>query len=292
MNIANPPKHSDQAAPNPSRSTIDDAEIEKFEKMAEDWWNPDGPFKPLHALNPLRIQFIRDQLIQHFQRGDPLKPTPLRGLTILDIGCGGGLLCEPMTRLGAMVTGVDAADRNIDIARTHAQRMELSIDYRCAAAEDLAAEGLAFDVVLNMEVVEHVAEVDLFLNAAARLVRPGGLMIVATLNRTAKSYALAIVGAEYIMRWLPVGTHDWRKFVKPSELARGLRPYGVDITDVTGMVYNRPSELARSLRTANMKIETLTGLTYNPLKETWSLNERDLDVNYIATAIRTNRLPA
>jgi 2-polyprenyl-6-hydroxyphenyl methylase/3-demethylubiquinone-9 3-methyltransferase len=250
MNIANPPKHSDQAAPNPSRSTIDDAEIEKFEKMAEDWWNPDGPFKPLHALNPLRIQFIRDQLIQHFQRGDPLKPTPLRGLTILDIGCGGGLLCEPMTRLGAMVTGVDAADRNIDIARTHAQRMELSIDYRCAAAEDLAAEGLAFDVVLNMEVV-----------------RPGGLMIVATLNRTAKSYALAIVGAEYIMRWLPVGTHDWLKFV-------------------------RPSELARSLRTANMKIETLTGLTYNPLKETWSLNERDLDVNYIATAIRTNRLPA
>jgi 2-polyprenyl-6-hydroxyphenyl methylase/3-demethylubiquinone-9 3-methyltransferase len=172
-----------------------------------------------------------------------------------------------MTRLGAMVTGVDAADRNIDIARTHAQRMELSIDYRCAAAEDLAAEGLAFDVVLNMEVVEHVAEVDLFLNAAARLVRPGGLMIVATLNRTAKSYALAIVGAEYIMRWLPVGTHDWRKFV-------------------------RPSELARSLRTANMKIETLAGLTYNPLKETWSLNERDLDVNYIATAIRTNRLPA
>jgi 2-polyprenyl-6-hydroxyphenyl methylase/3-demethylubiquinone-9 3-methyltransferase len=267
MNISNPPKHSDQAAPNPSRSTIDDAEIEKFEKMAEDWWNPDGPFKPLHALNPLRIQFIRDQLIQHFQRGDPLKPTPLRGLTILDIGCGGGLLCEPMTRLGAMVTGVDAADRNIDIARTHAQRMELSIDYRCAAAEDLAAEGLAFDVVLNMEVVEHVAEVDLFLNAAARLVRPGGLMIVATLNRTAKSYALAIVGAEYIMRWLPVGTHDWLKFV-------------------------RPSELARSLRTANMKIETLTGLTYNPLKETWSLNERDLDVNYIATAIRTNRLPA
>jgi 2-polyprenyl-6-hydroxyphenyl methylase / 3-demethylubiquinone-9 3-methyltransferase len=260
MNTANPTKFRGHADPNPLRSTIDIGEIEKFEKMAEDWWNPDGPFKPLHALNPLRIQFIRDQTLQHFQRGDPLKPQPLSGLQILDIGCGGGLLCEPMTRLGATVTGVDAAERNIDIARTHAQHMDLPIEYRCAAAEDLAAEGLAFDVVLNMEVVEHVADVDLFLNAAAKLVRPSGLMIIATLNRTAKSYALAIVGAEYVMRWLPVGTHDWRKFV-------------------------RPSELAQSLRTADMQVETLTGLTYNPLTEAWSLNDRDLAVNYMATAI-------
>ena len=241
--------------------TIDDAEIAKFEKMAEDWWDPEGPFKPLHALSPVRIRFIRDQIIQHSKLSESAGPRPLTGLRVLDIGCGGGLLCEPMSRLGADVTGVDAAERNIAIARNHATGMELPIAYRCAAAEDLVAEGLTYDIVLNMEVVEHVADVDLFLGTVAKLIRPGGLMVVATMNRTAKAYALAIIGAEHVMRWLPVGTHDWRKFVKPSEMARHLRA-------------------------ANMRIETLTGLTYNPFTSGWSLNERDLSVNYMATATR------
>lgn len=263
MNTANTTIPADRPAPVRPNGTIDNAEIAKFEKMAEDWWDPKGPFKPLHALNPIRIRFIRDQIIQHFKRGEPLKPLPLSGLRVLDIGCGGGLLCEPMARLGAAVTGVDAADRNIDVASTHAMRMDLPIDYRCAAAEELAAEGLTFDIVLNMEVVEHVADAALFISASAKLVRPGGLMVIATLNRTAKAYALAIIGAEHVMRWLPVGTHDWRKFVKPSEMARYLRA-------------------------ADMRIESLTGLAYNPITAEWSLNERDLSVNYMATAIRSD----
>jgi 2-polyprenyl-6-hydroxyphenyl methylase / 3-demethylubiquinone-9 3-methyltransferase len=255
-------KTTNATSPPPQTSgTIDSDEIAKFEKMAEDWWDPDGPFKPLHALNPVRLRFIRDQIVVHFKLDEPMKPLPLSGLRVLDIGCGGGLLCEPMARLGATVTGVDAAARNIDIARTHAEGMGLQIDYRCAAAEDLVQEGLAYDIVLNMEVVEHVADVDLFLGTAANLIRPDGLMVVATMNRTAKAYALAIIGAEHIMRWLPVGTHDWRKFIKPSEMARYLR-------------------------IAGMRIEAMTGLVYNPFTSGWSLNERDLNVNYMATAIR------
>jgi 2-polyprenyl-6-hydroxyphenyl methylase / 3-demethylubiquinone-9 3-methyltransferase len=257
----------------PSGTTVDASEISKFEKMAEAWWDPTGAFKPLHDLNPIRITFIRDQIIQHlFQEVDGkdadgqgavpgARSQPLKNLRILDIGCGGGLLCEPMSRLGAKITGVDAARGNIEIARSHAKHMGLSIDYRHSTAEDLVANGEQFDVVLNMEVVEHVANVDDFVNATAQLVRPGGLMIMATLNRTMKSYAMAIVGAEYLMRWLPIGTHDWRKFM-------------------------RPSELARCLRAAGMRISNLSGLTYNPLTSGWSINEHDLAVNYMIAALR------
>jgi 2-polyprenyl-6-hydroxyphenyl methylase/3-demethylubiquinone-9 3-methyltransferase len=261
----NTQRHANAA---PSGTTVDDAEISKFEKMAEAWWDPTGAFKPLHDLNPIRITFILDQITQQlFQDTDGSgadtgsRAQPLKDLRILDIGCGGGLLCEPMSRLGAKITGVDAARGNIEVAETHARHMGLSIDYRHSTAEDLVANGEQFDVVLNMEVVEHVANVDDFVNATAQLVQPGGLMIMATLNRTMKSYAMAIVGAEYLMRWLPVGTHDWRKFM-------------------------RPSELARSLRASGMRISNLSGLTYNPLTSVWSINAHDLAVNYMIAALR------
>jgi 2-polyprenyl-6-hydroxyphenyl methylase/3-demethylubiquinone-9 3-methyltransferase len=236
-------------------STVDPAEIERFARIAEEWWDPRGKFAPLHRLNPVRLGFIRDRAAVHWQR-DALSGAPLQGLSLVDIGCGGGLICEPMTRLGARVTGIDAAGRNIATARLHADGQELTIDYRETTAEALAETGAQFDIVLALEIVEHVADVDLFLQSISRLAKPGGLVFLSTLNRTAKAWALAIAGAEYVMRWLPRGTHDWRKFLKPSELVRGLRAAGVEPQEIVGVVYS-------------------------PLSREWSLNGRDLDVNYM-----------
>ena len=237
--------------------TVDAVEIAKFSAMADAWWDPVGAFKPLHRLNPVRLAYIRDAGIRRFAR-DERAPEPLAELSVLDIGCGGGLLAEPLSRLGASVTGIDASERNIGIARAHALKTGARVTYFPCAVEDIAGRETGYDMVLAMEVVEHVADVNTFIATAAGLVKPGGLMIVATLNRTAKAFALAIVGAEYILRWLPQGTHDWRRFVKPSELAGALRPTGLSVS-------------------------RLTGVTYNPLLDRWSLS-RDLDVNYILEA--------
>ncbi len=237
-----------------SGSTVDEAEVARFSAMAAEWWSPTGKFRPLHKFNPTRVKYIRDKLIAHFGR-DPKAQRPLEGLHILDIGCGGGLLCEPLCRMGAKVTGVDASETNIGIASTHAIESGLDITYEATTSESLAARGEIYDVVLTMEVVEHVADIELFLQSSASMVKPGGLMVVATLNRTLKAYALAIVGAEYVLRWLPKGTHQWEKFVTPDELERALNP--------TGLI-----------------VEERTGVTYNPLKDSWSLSS-DMDVNYM-----------
>ena len=239
----------------PTDGTVDPAEIERFSRIADEWWDPTGKFAPLHQLNPVRIGYIRDRVAAHWQR-DALNGEPLKGLSLLDIGCGGGLLSEPMTRLGASVTGVDASARNIATASVHAARQDLSIDYRQGTAEALAESGAQFDVVLALEIVEHVADVDLFLRCCGRMVKPGGLLFLSTLNRTAKAWALAIAGAEYVLGWLPRGTHDWKKFLKPSEVARGLRAGGIEPQEIVGVVYA-------------------------PLSRKWSLNNNDLDVNYM-----------
>jgi 2-polyprenyl-6-hydroxyphenyl methylase / 3-demethylubiquinone-9 3-methyltransferase len=243
------------AGKRPAGSTVDPAEAAKFAAMAQAWWDPHGEFRPLHKLNPTRIAFIRNEVARHHGR-DPLADGPLAGLRLLDVGCGGGLLAEPMARLGAAVIAIDIGERNIEIARRHARQSGLDIDYRVTTAEDLVAAGARFDVVLSLEVVEHVADRALFLGACCSLLADGGLLFLATINRTAKAFALAVVGAEYVLRWLPRGTHDWRKFVRPSELAAGLRPHGVELADIKGVVYS-------------------------PLTDKWSLS-RDLDVNYIA----------
>jgi len=240
--------------------SVDPDEIAKFAALAGEWWDPAGKFAPLHKLNPARLTFIRDRIAAHAGR-DPLSERPLAGLRVLDIGCGGGLLCEPMARLGAQVTGIDAAGPNVAAAARHAAEAGLDIDYRHTTAENLAASGICFDFVLNMEVVEHVADVAAFLEASAALVAPGGAMTLATLNRTPKSFALAIVGAEYILRWLPRGTHDWRRFL-------------------------RPSELVAQLRAAGLETRELTGVTYNPLTGAWRLAPQDLDVNYMIFAAK------
>ena len=247
--------HPDDARP----STADALDVARFSRMAETWWDTAGPFKPLHALNPARIGFIRDHASTRLGR-DPLESRPLRGLTVLDIGCGGGLLCEPLCRLGASVTGIDASAENIAIARSHAQAMGLDIRYRAVLPEVLADDGSSFDLVVTMEVIEHVADVDAFLSAAVALTAPGGAMALATLNRTLKSLAMAKIGAEYLLRWLPPGTHDWRKFVRPSELAAGLRRSGMTLVD-------------------------LKGATFLPFKGEWTLSD-DLDVNYLAFAVK------
>jgi 2-polyprenyl-6-hydroxyphenyl methylase/3-demethylubiquinone-9 3-methyltransferase len=198
-----------------AHSTVDEAEVERFSRIAEEWWDPRGKFAPLHRLNPVRLAFIRDRAAAHWRR-DALAGLPLEGLSLLDIGCGGGLLCEPMTRLGAEVTGIDAAERNIATARLHAEGQGLAVDYRKTTAEALAAEGRQYDIVLALEIVEHVADIDLFLKTCGQLAKPGGLVFLSTLNRTAKAWALAIAGAEYVLRWLPRGTHDWRKFLNSA----------------------------------------------------------------------------
>jgi 2-polyprenyl-6-hydroxyphenyl methylase/3-demethylubiquinone-9 3-methyltransferase len=238
-----------------SDSTVDAAEVAKFSAMAAEWWDPTGKFAPLHKFNPVRLQFIRDTVAAHYGRTG-IKP--FQGLNLLDIGCGGGLLCEPMSRLGFAVTGVDPSEKNIGTAQAHAGG--LPIAYRAAAAETLVAEGAGFDVVLNMEVVEHVADLRAYLMACARLVKPGGLMIVATLNRTLKSLALAKIGAEYVLRWLPPGTHDWNKFVAPAELKRLLEGVGLN-----------------PLKTQ--------GVAFDPLTWDWRLSS-DTDVNYMVVAGR------
>ena len=244
------------------RGTIDAAEVDKFDRLAAEWWNPDGKFRPLHKFNPVRLGFIRDRLIRHFGI-DAKSPKPLSGLRLLDIGCGGGLLSEPMARLGAEVLGADPARTNIEVATLHADKSGLAIDYRAATAEELAALGETFDVILAMEVVEHVADLDAFIAACSRMLRPDGILIVATINRTLKAFALAIVGAEYVLRWLPRGTHAYEKLV-------------------------RPEELAASLTAAGLVVSFRTGVSYNPLTDSWRLSP-DMDVNYMVTAEKPAR---
>jgi 2-polyprenyl-6-hydroxyphenyl methylase/3-demethylubiquinone-9 3-methyltransferase len=221
----------------PETGTIDQEEVARFSRVAGQWWNPRGPMAALHKFNPVRLAYIRDRAAAHFNR-DPTRLDSLAGLRVLDVGCGGGILCEPLARLGATVIGADPAESNIAVAQQHAARSGLAIDYRATTAEALAQTGEAFDVVLAMEVVEHVADVGLFVALAAGMVKPGGLMFVATLNRTAKSFALAIVGAEYILRWLPRGTHQWDRFVTPNELEIAIAQSGLHISGETGVIYN------------------------------------------------------
>ncbi len=240
-----------------SETTVDPAEIERFGKLSGTWWDEAGPFRPLHRINPLRIAYIRDHLVRHFGR-DAAKLRPFEGLRLLDVGCGGGLIAEPMTRIGFAVTGLDATERNLADARTHAAAEGLAIDYRAQSVEDLARTNARFDVVLALEVVEHVADVTLFLDSVAALTAPGGAVVLTTLNRTARSFLLGIVAAEYVLRWLPRGTHEWRKFLKPSELAAAARAGGLEVADLTGM-------------------------SFDPLRDRWSLG-KDLGVNYLMLA--------
>ncbi len=218
-----------------AKTTIDSAEVEKFSRIADEWWDEKGKFKPLHQMNPVRIGYIREQAIKHFGLPDDL--TLFKGLKFLDIGCGGGLLSEPIARLGADVTGVDASAQNIGVAKAHAAKSGVKVNYVNSTAEEVAATGKKFDVILNMEVIEHVADVGLFLESCVKMLKPGGLMFVATINRTAKSYVEAIIGAEYVLRLLPVGTHDWKKFLRPSEIA-GLLDGRLSILNQCGIRYN------------------------------------------------------
>ena len=241
-------------------STIDEGEVAKFQAMAEEWWDPSGKFKPLHMMNPCRLDYITRQIAAEFER-DLKDKAPFAGLRILDIGCGGGLLSEPMARLGADVVGADAAARNIPIARLHAQQSGLDIDYRHTTAEDLAAKAEQFDAVLNMEVVEHVNNPAAYLAACRKLLKPGGLHICSTLNRNPKSYIAAIIGAEHVMRWLPKGTHDWTKFITPDELYELLRAAGLEPVDRKGFVFN-------------------------PFSWKWTISDQDLSVNYVTASIK------
>ena len=244
----------------PQTVGVDQAEIAKFEAMAGEWWDPEGKFKPLHMMTPCRLGYAVAQIAAQHGR-DPKSLRPFEGLRILDIGCGGGLLSEPMARLGAEVVGADAATRNIPVARLHAEQMGLEIDYRVTTAEALAEAGESYDAVLNMEVVEHVPDPQAFLDACAALVRPGGLMVTSTINRNPKSWLVAIVGAEQVMRWLPRGTHDWARFITPDELTAMLERAGLEPVDAKGLVFN-------------------------PLAWEWRISERDLSVNYVTTAVR------
>jgi len=240
--------------------TIDPAEIAKFEAMAAEWWDPNGKFRPLHMMNPVRLDYITRQIAAEFGR-DLTAERPFEGLRLLDIGCGGGLLSEPMARLSADVVGADAAERNIPVAQVHAEQSGLTIDYRHTSAEALAAAGEKFDVVLNMEVVEHVADPQAYLTACHDLLKSGGLMLCSTINRNPKSFAMAIVGAEYIMRWLPKGTHEWSKFITPDELFKMIEIAGLRPVDRKGYVFN-------------------------PISWGWSISDRDLSVNYVTASIR------
>jgi 2-polyprenyl-6-hydroxyphenyl methylase/3-demethylubiquinone-9 3-methyltransferase len=250
---------TDTDAPSDKRASasVDPAEVARFEAIAAEWWDAKGKFAPLHRFNPTRLSFLKDSLVRHFDR-DPRTARPLDGLTILDVGCGGGLVAEPMARLGATVTAIDAGAATIAAAKSHARTMGVPIDYRVATVEELEAEGARFDAVLALEVIEHVAAPEIFLATCARMLKPHGAVAVATLNRTARSFLLAIVGAEYVLRWLPPGTHDWTRFVRPSEL--------------DGM-----------LATAGLGVIARTGITYNPLRDRWSLSA-DTGVNYMVLA--------
>jgi len=237
------------------KTSIDPQEVEQFSRIADEWWDENGKFKPLHRINPLRISYIQSQAKQHFGR-------EMGGLSLVDIGCGGGLISEPMARTGAKVTGVDASEKNIAVATLHAQKSALDIRYLATSAEQLAASGEQFDIVLALEIIEHVADIDVFYDALVKLVKPGGLIILSTMNRTPKSYAMAIVGAEYILRWLPRGTHSWSKFIKPSEMSRALTTRGLAIRETQGMVFA-------------------------PLEWKFTLDSKDLDVNYLMVATKT-----
>lgn len=241
-------------------NTVNPAEVAKFEAMAAEWWDAGGKFKPLHMMNPVRLDYITRQIAAEFAR-DLTQPQPFAGLRLLDIGCGGGLLSEPMARLGATVVGADAAAGNIPVAALHAEQSGLAIDYRHTTAEGLAAAGEAFDVVLAMEIVEHVADPQGFVSTCHHLLKPGGLMIMSTLNRTTKSFLAAIIGAEWIMRWLPKGTHDWAKFIQPDELKALIMRAGLDPVD-------------------------RKGFTFNPVSWQWAISDRDLSVNYVTASLR------
>ncbi|MFZ4125764.1 MAG: bifunctional 2-polyprenyl-6-hydroxyphenol methylase/3-demethylubiquinol 3-O-methyltransferase UbiG [Rickettsiales bacterium] len=236
------------------KTSIDPQEVEQFSRIADEWWDKNGKFKPLHRINPLHISYIKQKIEQHFAK-------PMHDLTLVDIGCGGGLISEPMAELGLQVTGVDASEKNIEVATLHAEKSALDIRYLATSAEALAANGESFDIVLALEIIEHVADIDVFYDALSALVKPNGLLILSTINRTTKSYAMAIIGAEYVMRWLPKGTHDWAKFVKPSEMARALTSRGMQIHETIGM-------------------------NFNPLEWKFALNNKDLDVNYLMVATK------
>ena len=238
-------------------NTINNKEIEKFTKIAEEWWNPQGKFKPLHKFNPIRISYIKESIVNRFKIEQKRKP--LEKVKILDVGCGGGLLSEPMHRLGADVVGIDASDRNIKIARSHAKKNNLKIKYLCASPETLKTTN-KFDVILNMEIVEHVEDVDFFLNSCSKLLKKNGMMFVATINKTLKSYLFAIIGAEYILRWLPIGTHEWDKFVNPNDLINTLKKY-------------------------NLKLDSLDGMKFNLIKDQWGISS-DKSINYIGRFIK------
>ncbi|MFZ5673310.1 MAG: bifunctional 2-polyprenyl-6-hydroxyphenol methylase/3-demethylubiquinol 3-O-methyltransferase UbiG [Pseudomonadota bacterium] len=243
--------------PVPHAPSLDPAEVEKFSKIAAEWWNPKGKFAVLHVFNPVRLAYIKEQVAARFAR-DPFARRPFENLRFLDIGCGGGLLTEPMSRLGAGITGIDPSEKNIATASVHASEQDLAIDYRAMTAEALAETGETFDVILNMEVIEHVADPSAFVQTCARLLKPGGLLFVATLNRTLKSFGLAIIGAEYVLGWLPKGTHQWEKFITPDELEAWLTQSGLKQLD-------------------------RTGVTYNPFSGEWR-RARDMDVNYMLVA--------
>ncbi|WP_440937721.1 bifunctional 2-polyprenyl-6-hydroxyphenol methylase/3-demethylubiquinol 3-O-methyltransferase UbiG [Candidatus Pelagibacter sp.] len=238
-------------------TTVNKKEIEKFSRMAEEWWDVDGKFKPLHKFNPIRIKYIKESVIENFklQKNEKL---PLNGINLLDIGCGGGLLSEPMCRLGATVTGIDASAKNIEISKIHAKKNNLNINYICTSPEKIQKE--KFDVILNMEIVEHVENVDLFLNSSSNLLKKDGLMFVATINKTLKSYLFAIIGAEYILRWLPIGTHEWEKFIKPNDLKNILSKF-------------------------DMTMIKTDGVKFNPILDKWSLS-KDTSINYISKFIK------
>jgi 2-polyprenyl-6-hydroxyphenyl methylase/3-demethylubiquinone-9 3-methyltransferase len=238
-------------------SSVNKKEIEKFSKMADEWWDPSGKFKPLHKFNPIRIQYIKENIIGNFKLKN--KKKPLDKINILDIGCGGGLLSEPMTRLGANVTGIDASSKNINIAKHHAKKNNLKINYICSSPEKLKIKK-KFDVILNMEIVEHVDDINFFINSCSKLLKKNGLMFVATLNKTLKSYMFAIIGAEYVLRWLPIGTHDWEKFVKPEDLKNILHKN-------------------------NLNLEKLDGMNFNIIKDEWSISS-DTSINYITKSIK------
>ena len=238
-------------------TSVNKKEIDKFSKMANEWWDPEGKFKPLHKFNPIRIKYIKENIINNFKLKN--KSKPLSGIKILDIGCGGGLLSEPMSRMGANVTGIDASDKNIKIAKLHSKKNKLKINYLCSTPEKLKIKK-KFDVILNMEIVEHVEDIDFFLKSCSKLLKKNGLMFVATINKTLKSYIFAIVGAEYVLRWLPIGTHEWEKFVKPEDLKKILMKY-------------------------DLSLNKLEGMNFNILKDEWSIS-KDLSVNYIAKFIK------
>jgi 2-polyprenyl-6-hydroxyphenyl methylase/3-demethylubiquinone-9 3-methyltransferase len=252
--------HAETAPEQLTSVSVDPREMESFSRMAHDWWNPTGMFRPLHVMNGARLSLIKDTVCEHFLR-DPDAERPLEGLRLLDIGCGGGLLCEPMVRLGATVTGVDALEKNVKTAKTHAEQVGVDVDYRHGTIEQMVEAGeQPFDVVLNMEVIEHVANPRDFIADCAAMVRPGGLMMCSTINRTLKAFAFAIVGAEYVLRWLPKGTHQYDKLVRPDELKSYLRGAGLDV-------------------------ERVTGMSLNPINETWRLSD-DLSINYVTAASR------